>query len=800
MSPPPALASRLASWRGLAGRLQMRPVWLALGLLVWLAALDWPAAVLTPELDPSWRGVIDPSVAGEWRFGHDLIYTYGPLGFLATGQYSHGHYDWQRAWIAFSSLAGVLVLGLAAARLPRPGGWLLFLALLVLPVDFPLLGLAAALVLITGPAGGPGRAAAVLAAPLLVALPLVKFTYAMGLFASLPLAAAALALAGRWKLLAAGSALLAAGFAGLWLATGQRIGDLPAFVAGSLEVVRGYPPAMALPAPPPPVLFLAVLVVVSVGLSLAPPLWGWWRRHESHVWRARLAAALPAAILLAWSFLIWKHGVTRYCQGHTARLFMHLPMLGLLGLAARPPGPAGRVRLALLALAAAGSALGLQALDALPGGPAETLAGLNRNLAGTVRPAELERELKSRLKLQRQQADLPETRARAAKATLDVFGNAQGLALLNKFNYRPRPAFQSFSAYTPALAAMNESFYRSPSAPEFVLFRVDDFDTRFPALDDGLLWPHLLQVYDPVLVERDNILMRRTGRAAGRPRLLETRQARLGEPVDLSGHAGRNLWFECDLKPALAGRLRAFAYQPALVRLTVTRADGVLPRNEFLFGTLAARSGCILSPLLLEIDNVAAWLNEHVVIRPLEIRLDPFEPGQEWLFNQSFEIRIHEIPAPPRDLALPPEMLRRLAFRFFELPPDLSPAPRAWQPMRLAKEDFLMLPPPSELAWTKPEGARRIAGRLGLRPHSKSLVRPSDGAGFAVDWQASGAARTRLAEWQLDPARRAGDRQPRDFAVALPPQPGVVFLVTEPGPQNDGQGDATGWAKIRFED
>ena len=60
---------------------------------------------------------------------------------------------------------------------------------------------------------------------------------------------------------------------------------------------------------------------------------------------------------------------------------------------------------------------------------------------------------------------LPQIKRTIGQSTVDVFGYGQSLAIANDLNYTPRPIFQGYSAYTPALVKANADFYRSAGAP-----------------------------------------------------------------------------------------------------------------------------------------------------------------------------------------------------------------------------------------------------------------------------------------------------------------------------------------------
>lgn len=79
-------------------------------------------------------------------------------------------------------------------------------------------------------------------------------------------------------------------------------------------------------------------------------------------------------------------------------------------------------------------------------------------------------------------------------STIDVFPWDAEYLIENKLNYSPRPIFQSFSAYTRYLQEVNYNHYLK-NAPEYVLYDYDAIDNRYPANDEPLLTLFLLKNY-----------------------------------------------------------------------------------------------------------------------------------------------------------------------------------------------------------------------------------------------------------------------------------------------------------------
>src|ERR1700761_258600 len=225
------------------------PIWGA-GILG--ALLAWPVGMKPPGtgIDASWNAALAMGAYEGLHWGKDLVFTYGPLGFLQT----------QLVWFTdqtvlsflYSSLIYVVfTVGLVWALRRRLALPLACLAAFVAVALLPLLELAllsavfACFWLFEGGAEGGGRKldAFVLAAAAFAALaaliklstgPLVAVVLLLGLIG---------ARVGTRRVVAYLVAL-AVFLVALWLAAGQRLGDIPDFVAHTVQISSGYSSAM----------------------------------------------------------------------------------------------------------------------------------------------------------------------------------------------------------------------------------------------------------------------------------------------------------------------------------------------------------------------------------------------------------------------------------------------------------------------------------------------------------------------------------------------------------------------------
>ena len=188
-------------------------------------------------------------------------------------------------------------------------------------------------------------------------------------------------------------------------------------------------------------------------------------------------------------------------------------------------------------------------------------------------------------------------------ANLDIHGSAdvyplsQTVALPQGLTCRPRPVFQSFSAYTPALAEMNAAHLRSDRAADHILFDVWTIDGRFPSQDDSLSWPELFTRYDIKRMAGQYILMEKsvTPRHYELIPIAET-VAQFDEGIEIPSMIGGPIWVRIDIARSLWGNVMTTLYRPPRVSLTVFTRSGRAYGGRLI--TAMARAGFLLSPLV----------------------------------------------------------------------------------------------------------------------------------------------------------------------------------------------------------
>ncbi len=764
-----------------------------LGLLLALAAFTVPRPPAL-ELDASWRMVLGYAFAHGLQWGHDIVFTYGPLGFV-MGKTYWGQLFWPMVgWqVAHAALVGWLFVSEGRRLAPLARFFFYAFALLfgvyyedaLQMIVLALLGWR----VLRGLDRDPPRADLV-AAAVLALYGTIKFTNLL-LAGFAVVVAIALAFHRRAPRPAAG---LAAGFAGtvliVWILCGQNPLHLPAYLVSSLEISGGYNDAMSTPSPAAPLrtaLLVAGLLAAQLALLVATS--------------PRRALALATAVLAAaFLFLNWKHGFVR-ADGHMIGFFL-CALVVVTGL--RFSDSSSRaVRWLRRALGVAAGLLCLVGLE-------QSIPGLVRGIAGETQARlwqrgwelghwpEFRQSLRDRMHQQRLQYHLPEVHRAVGDATVDILGFEQALALYNKFNYRPRPVFQSYSAYNAPLARRNLAFFDSAAAPAFVLLKVQTIDGRLATMDDPLVLNYLLHAYDYVLTEKGWQLWRRRPDAPPAaqvaPRPLRTATVAFAENLELGTLAQQPLWLAADARPTLLGRLRKFLYKQPLLALVVEDTAGRTTR--YRLPPDAGRTGFILTPLVADASDLMHLAGGRPARRVARFRVET-EDGGDAFYRPGIAISLSAL-APSTVGARHAAEIERARFGPFGVLPI---AHRSLAPLCEQTIDgvpALIAHAPSRLDFVVPAEATTFSGRFGFPPGAHEGEGCTDGAEFRVVWSDGGAERV-LFSRHLDPRNRIADRGLQPFSAPLTEvTSGQVSLVIDPGPRGDTGCDWTAWAELEM--
>lgn len=763
----------------------------ALWFVVWLSLLKLPAPP-TSGLDPSWRMVIGYALGHGLQWGTDLIFTYGPLGYLLAATNHGANYGDFLIWQAVSNAAFATVIWLLGRQFL---GWrkVAYYAYFLLLVANYLDAMHMTMILLLAVAWlresvGRRRWPAVLIGIALAVLSLIKFTNLMLAGFGLLCVIGHHAWRRRWADLA-----LSAGSFGLtfligWALCGQNLLNIPAYILSSLNATSGYGEGMSLHEEPKTLL---------LGIACAVPLAAYyllslWRRNDL----PRAAAVM--LILAAGSFINWKHGFVR-ADGHVFAHFLSCLLVPLTFPALmQDDGPFRRVKAGLLTATVLLSswAIWLQ----FPSVFADSLTSWNLNLKSAVNSLRalphLKRDARTAFDETAKQHAMPAMRRVIGKEPVDMIGNEQAYLLFNRFNYRPRPLFQSYLPYTLELARLNEAFFKSDRAPQFVIQKLDTIDYRIPALEDSLSLRQLFYHYSYVLDEKGMLLWKRNKSDASldEKMLISETTVGFGEVVSVPDMGEKAIWVEYMVRPSLLGSIRAFLYKAPILTLNVKEPGSIF--NSYRMVRRMAEAGFLAYPHFSSGHNIQRYMTGDAPPR-IETLAVELPPDQRKYFQPGITVRFYTLPPVPRSAGLV-SGTTEATFRMFDRVPASAQALYPVAIFNLGEEEVLFAHPPSVIEFLVNFPAKRVTGRFGFVETAYQPPNATDGAEFSIEWVNASGRTIPLHTRTLQPVTVVGDQGMHSFDVELPQGGGRLILRINAGPNNNQAYDWTYWTDVRF--
>ncbi|QDM23021.1 hypothetical protein FIU28_19070 [Tardiphaga sp. vice154] len=553
---------------------------------------------LTAGLDSSWVAAVAYAVEKGLAFGSEIVFTSGPFSSIYHRLYSH---QLASAIVVLDCLwVLVFVVQLLEMLTPllrrRESRWLfgLFFAGLILLAERLLRdGLMLFFVFVTCyryTRGHSGPLMVMASIAVIAAFGMAKFSL---LVLALPAFVIVDALSVSRREIPYKTAVLSLGLVVAFVATGQPLSNLPAYLRASLEVSQGYSAGMSIDGAPDSIwlwIILSLVVVVTAA-------WAAWPIIKVRG-PGRATAIAQLLLLLGYLFILMKAGFVRH-DGHSliawTGLFLAIPAVAL---ASGPiwtkyrPFEVTLVVSFLYLYAPYVQKMPLSVLNPV-GIAARSIATLG-DVADFARwpsawMAEKDRQFAAARDQLRAAASLP-----TVSGIVDIIPSRQSEVIAAQLDYRPRPTIQEYTTYTPSLIQRNRDFYLSPKAPEFVYFAPGSIDGRHPASAEGALWPLLLQRYEPVGTSNDLLVLRR--RSQPLPELLSApivRQATLGEWVDVPTST-KPLFVGIDVQYSPLGRLAEQVLKPPSILLRALYNGGRAESYRLIPGM--ARDGAILVP------------------------------------------------------------------------------------------------------------------------------------------------------------------------------------------------------------
>lgn len=591
-------------------REQIGTIGLALLSLITLIVTFVPFTpeIYASEIDASWIFALNQAVAQSLRFGTDIIFTFGPYAAI----YSQSYHPATDSMMLWGSLYLALSYWITLMWLMRGvrGYWLIVLCgvlsgmmysrdalLFSLPL---LLGLLTFKVL-TLPTDEIKqfklRDIILLFAPLGL-LPLIKGSILI-LCGITVILCALLFMEHKQRQFAIACVLTPfIAMLGFWVAIGQALGDLPAYFLNMLPIISGYSNAMSDTGDP----YEIILYLISAGAFLFVIARTTQFSQTSRIFLASFYAAFL--------FIAFKAGFVRH-SGHELTSGVAL----LLAACFLP----FVINTRMIAVPLLCSCLTWLYIDTNNTDASTSSIFFNMKqtysyawdgLTNRLQDSKwAQTNFENSLRALHEKAPFPEL-----QGSTDIYSYHQLHFLASKNTWSPRPIFQSYSVYTPALAEANKAHLSGINAPDNIIFGMDPIDQHLPALEDGASWSVLLANYQPVrgILGHFLILRKRANlENEGENVFMSSKSTlhTLGEKVQLPP-SDYPVFAQLEIKPSVLGRLVSILFKLSPLEIKVELENGQVKPYRMIAGM--AEAGFIISPLVENYKNFAQLYEKDI--------------------------------------------------------------------------------------------------------------------------------------------------------------------------------------------
>jgi hypothetical protein len=600
--------------------LRSREFWLTLLAAAVISVITRPVFSLTPTfgVEASWRAALHMAANQDLNFGSDIIFAYGPLGWLSLPGYWFENTG--ALAVAYSFAEPFVFAALLIEVLRRRFGWAAALALgfavISMSLDpiyqprLPLIALIASAVIVARPHGGPGsvlpdRALALALAGGVVSGFALLGRVNAGVMAALIVLAALLFIDGRRRNLPLFVVATCVTVLAGWLLTGQSIGDLPRYAWYMFQIGSGYAEAMQVEVTGLGWEYIAAFVLAAASLGSV------WLTAPDKRARAGLVAVWIVAM-----FFAFKQGFVRH-DAHSLFFFETVILFALVlpwKVSERVPVLAAAAAAIVVFVIAANRPIGDVVGPA--GRTSEAMQALHTLVDGDLRS---KHRRDGQAFVLAQLAVPPDYINQLRENTATAWPNEQSIVWAAGGKLRPLTTLQTYQAYTPGLDKLNTELLEDDGrSPERLIFlRYDQFDRRATAFEAPRALRALFCNYELQSRSFQLQMWTRTGdRCMTPPRPAGTVQAAWGERVPIPAPSTPDSFVYVEIDGAQVKgleKLRAIAFK-SFIRVAVLDGN----RRKRVIPAVAAEGAVVRTGRGIELRRpfqLSAGANEMTLLK-----------------------------------------------------------------------------------------------------------------------------------------------------------------------------------------
>ena len=413
---------------------------------------------------------------------------------------------------------------------------------------------------------------------------------------------------------------------GLWIISGQNIWNIYDYVVLSYNLSTAYNASMQTEGPTWQIYFAIVTIMLFL-------LSGYAAAHN-RMKNVMFFLAMNAGLI----FFSFKHGFIRH-QTHAYVFFSNmLILLPVLNIIQKRDSFLRTTR--LYPVFGAFLMVILFQNPFLPMfRPMEKISQAKESLSLALHPEKCEKAIADTKKLLQNQMVIDNDSLQSIQSkTIDIIPWDTSLVFAYDLNWLPRPVFHSYAAASKKLDGVNANHFKRADAPEIVLYAFKTIDDRYPVFDEPATFRTLLSHYVLLSISNDFAILKRKERIPDEKLVFLSKGSyTTGERILVPSYNAGYLFGKIHVAYNVLGKIIQFLYKPSKVYITFFTNDGNKSKR-FRFVAGNAENGVFLSQhLSYGINDLfslfSGKIDENRIIRGIQIDVD-----HKWQFETDINV------------------------------------------------------------------------------------------------------------------------------------------------------------------
>ncbi len=234
--------------------------------------------------------------------------------------------------------------------------------------------------------------------------------------------------------------------------------------------------------------------------------------------------------------------------------------------------------------------------------------------------------------------------------TVDIFTYEVYQLYINDLNWSPRPVFQSYNAYNPSLDEMNASHFREVNAPEKIIYRILGIDDRYAIYDEPKVFMELLKNYDFVDYDANGfgLLEKREKAINFEQENISKETGEIGKQVKIPDVGDGYLFCKMDISQSLFGKLKNLIYKGDFIYIKFYFKDKSIEPAVNRFVRANASSGVYISNYVGNIQDLGDTFKQKDTYKQLSNQIDSIEilTSNDSSFIRNFNVEFFKLNFP----------------------------------------------------------------------------------------------------------------------------------------------------------